>query len=67
MSNEDQDEKPQPAEPRRRMRLPPIIKPEDRGVGDVIARLAESAGITPCGGCRERQQRLNNWMPFRHS
>jgi cytidine deaminase len=49
------------------MRLPPIVKPEDRGIGDVIARMAQTTGITPCGGCRERQRRLNDLMPFRRS
>jgi hypothetical protein len=49
----------------RRLRLPPIITPEDEGVGDVISRFSRSVGITPCGGCRERQQRLNAWMPFK--
>lgn len=52
-------------EPRRRMRLPPIIKPDDRGIGDVIARMAQSTGIAPCDGCLKRQNRLNQWMPFR--
>lgn len=67
MSNDNQDDTPEREEPRRRMRLPPIVKPEDRGIGDVIARLAQSAGVTPCGGCRERQQRLNRLLPFRPS
>jgi hypothetical protein len=54
----------EPEKPRR-LRLPPIVKPEDEGVGDVISRLSRSVGITPCQSCRERQQRLNDWMPFR--
>ncbi|WP_137132233.1 hypothetical protein [Rhizobium sp. FY34] len=57
------DEMPEPSP--RRLRLPPIVKPEDEGMGDVISRLSKSVGITPCGGCRERQQRLNAWLPFR--
>jgi hypothetical protein len=67
MTDENQsvpeDAVPDPAP--RRLRLPPIIKAEDEGVGDVISRLSRQIGITPCGGCRERQQRLNEWMPFR--
>lgn len=57
------DETPEPSP--RRLRLPPLVKPEDEGMGDVISRLSHSVGITPCGGCRERQQRLNAWLPFR--
>lgn len=59
------DEAPEPT--LRRMRLPPIVRPEDEGMGDVISRLSRSVGLVPCDSCRERQQRLNAWMPFRKS
>jgi hypothetical protein len=35
-----------------------------RGVGDTIARLTETFGIKPCGGCKERQATLNRWFPY---
>ncbi|AWK85776.1 hypothetical protein [Azospirillum thermophilum] len=47
------------------LRLPPIIRPEDRGVGDVVARAAKAAGFTPCSGCQHRQAVLNSWFPFK--
>lgn len=59
------DDAPEPAP--RRLRLPPIVRPEDEGMGDVISRLSRSVGLVPCDSCRERQQRLNAWMPFRKS
>lgn len=59
--NETEQDEPAP----RRRRLPPIIRPEDEGIGDVISRLSRSVGIAPCQSCLERQQRLNAWMPFR--
>ena len=34
------------------------------GLGDVIARIASVAGISPCGGCRRRAQALNSWVSF---
>lgn len=35
-----------------------------RGVGDVIAAATKAVGLQPCGGCKERQQRLNELFPF---
>jgi hypothetical protein len=59
---------PEEASPRRgphRVRLPGFIAPDDeRGLGDVIARVTYAAGIAPCRGCRERAARLNNWLVF---
>jgi hypothetical protein len=34
------------------------------GLGDVVARIASVAGISPCGGCRRRAQALNTWVSF---
>jgi len=31
------------------------------GPGDLIAKATASVGIKPCGGCKQRQQRLNKW------
>lgn len=45
-----------------RVRLPGFIDDADAGLGDVIKRATSLVGITPCGGCAERAQRLNRWM-----
>ena len=48
-----------------KVRLPGFLAPDDeRGLGDVIARMTYAVGINPCGGCRERAARLNKWMVF---
>lgn len=47
-----------------RVRLPGFIREEAIGLGDVISRIGYAAGITSCGGCRERAQRLNRWIVF---
>lgn len=61
-SGEKIDDKPN----RPGLRLPPITRPTDRGVGDVVARIAKSAGFEPCGGCQHRQAVLNTWFPFKN-
>jgi len=38
--------------------------PAARGLGDVIARATSAIGITPCGGCKQRQEALNKLIPF---
>ncbi|MFG2866706.1 hypothetical protein [Streptomyces sp. NPDC048338] len=50
--------------PRFRVRLPGFVIEEDVGLGDAIKRATASAGITPCGSCRERAAALNRWMRF---
>lgn len=35
------------------------------GVGDVIAKVTETIGITPCDSCNERHYSLNRLFPFR--
>jgi hypothetical protein len=47
-----------------RVRLPGFIHDEDVGLGDIVKRATSMVGIKPCGGCRERAGRLNNWMVF---
>ena len=62
---EKEPEEPSPRRKPHRVRLPGFIAPEDeRGLGDVIARVTYAVGIAPCGGCRERAARLNNWLVF---
>lgn len=35
-----------------------------RGAGDVVAAITRAVGIKPCGGCKRRQQKLNQLFPF---
>jgi hypothetical protein len=35
-----------------------------RGFGDTIAKITNAVGIKPCGGCKERQKRLNKIIPY---
>ena len=49
---------------RHRMRLPGLIVVGEVGLGDVIKRLTSAIGIKPCGGCKRRAARLNQWMSF---
>lgn len=39
-------------------------KPTQLGLGDVIARITTALGITPCAGCKRRQQWLNRHVPL---
>jgi hypothetical protein len=32
-----------------------------QGPGDLIVKATSAIGIKPCGGCKQRQQQLNNW------
>lgn len=36
-----------------------------RGLGDVVARITKFVGLKPCGGCKKRQEWLNEKVPFR--
>lgn len=38
-----------------------------RGLGDTIAKATSAVGIKPCGGCKKRQEKLNNLIPYRES
>lgn len=48
----------------RRVHLPGFVRDEDVGLGDVVKRVVSSAGIRPCGGCRQRAAALNRWLVF---
>lgn len=37
---------------------------QSKGFGDTIAKLTSAIGIKPCGGCKERQAKLNEWFPY---
>lgn len=34
------------------------------GLGDTIAKITTAIGIKPCGGCKERQAKLNAAVPY---
>ena len=34
------------------------------GLGDVVAAATSAVGIRPCGGCKKRQQAMNQMFPF---
>lgn len=42
----------------------PAAQPPLRGLGDVVAAVTSAVGITPCGGCKQRQAALNRLVPF---
>lgn len=44
--------------------LPGFVIDEPTGLGDVIQRATSAVGITPCGGCVRRAERLNRWITF---
>jgi hypothetical protein len=45
---------------------PPELQPTPmRGLGDAIARATSAVGIKPCGGCKKRQEVLNDLVPFK--
>lgn len=35
-----------------------------RGLGDTIAKLTTALGVKPCNGCKDRQQALNQLVPY---
>ncbi len=36
-----------------------------RGLGDTIAKATRAVGIKPCGGCKDRQKKLNEIFPYK--
>jgi hypothetical protein len=40
-------------------------KARSRGLGDTIAKATRRLGIKPCGGCKKRQEKLNDLFPYR--
>jgi len=42
----------------------PSLPAKSRGVGDTIAKVTKAVGIRPCGGCKKRQQLLNEALPY---
>lgn len=38
---------------------------QSRGIGDTIAKITTALGIKPCGGCKERQAKLNKILPYK--
>ncbi len=35
-----------------------------KGLGDTIAKVTKAVGLRPCGGCRKRQAKLNDLLPY---
>ncbi len=47
----------------------PYVAPtprRSRGLGDSIAKATKAMGISPCGGCKQRQAALNKLVPYKH-
>ncbi len=42
----------------------PIVPKKSRGLGDTIAKVTSAVGIKPCGGCKRRQEKLNEMFPY---
>jgi hypothetical protein len=36
-----------------------------KGLGDTIANMTKKVGIKPCGGCKKRQEKLNEVFPYK--
>ena len=55
-----------PPEPRQphRVRLPGFVDEAQIGLGDVVTRVTQAVGITPCERCKRRAAALNRWMVF---
>src|SRR5688572_11825772 len=49
-------------------KVAPAIAPvKSRGVGDTVAKTIQKATfglVKPCGGCKQRQAKLNAWFPY---
>lgn len=35
-----------------------------RGLGDTVAKMTQTVGIRPCGGCAKRKHKLNKLIPY---
>lgn len=38
---------------------------KSKGLGDTIAKITSAVGIKPCGGCKKRQEALNQAFPYK--
>lgn len=43
--------------------LQPADCPQEAGLGDVVAAGTKAVGVTPCGGCKRRQEAMNKATP----
>lgn len=41
------------------------VSQPSRGLGDTVAKLTSAVGIVPCGGCKQRQAKLNKMIPYK--
>ena len=49
----------------RKLALSRKIKERSKGLGDTVAKAAESLGIKPCPGCKKRRKKLNDMFPYK--
>jgi hypothetical protein len=40
------------------------VKRKPRGLGDSVKKLLDKMGVKQCGGCRKRQEKLNQMFPY---
>jgi hypothetical protein len=45
-----------------RVRLPGFVGDEDLDLGELVSRVAATAGLRPCGGCAGRREALDRWV-----
>ena len=62
-NGEPEQAPPEPRQPHR-VRLPGFVDDGQIGLGDVVTRVTQAVGITPCGRCKRRAAALNRWMVF---
>lgn len=41
-----------------------VVQQSSRGFGDTIAKITRLFGVKPCGGCENRRELLNQWLPY---
>lgn len=47
---------------RKPFQLPVPFLRQQVGLGDAVARATGAVGIQPCGGCKQRQASMNQWV-----
>ena len=45
--------------------VPGTEPPASRGLGDTIAKVTKKLGVKPCQGCKKRQKKLNEMVPYK--
>jgi hypothetical protein len=47
-----------------RVRVPAVLARESVGLGEVLKRVTSAVGVRPCGGCKQRAERLDRKLVF---